>query len=108
NPGSDGRMRPPRCFRCRSALSLLLGAALLYVIAETTPHLVHHLFETEQEPECEFLAVADHATAATAPLLIFVLTLAACGRTEPVPAPRFRLTPVRAPASRGPPSPSLA
>ena len=101
-------MRPPRCSRWRSTLSLLLGAALLYVIAETTPHLVHHLFETDQEPECEFLAVADHATAAIAPLLIFVVTLTACGRMEPARAPRSRLTPVRAPASRGPPPASLA
>src|SRR5262245_37853804 len=101
-------MRPPRSPRWRPTLSLLLGVALLYQIAETTPHLVHHLFETDQEPECEFLAVADHTPAAAAPLLLLVVTLIACGRAGAVPAPRPRLTPARAPASRGPPAPSLA
>jgi hypothetical protein len=41
-------MPPPPLQRCRPRLSLLLCGALLFLIAETTPHLVHHLFETDQ------------------------------------------------------------
>jgi hypothetical protein len=101
-------MPPPPLRRCRPTLSLLLCGAILFLIAETTPHLVHHLFETDQEPECEFLAIADHTPAAAAPLLLFMVALSAFGPTDPDPASRPALAPARRPASRGPPTASLA
>jgi hypothetical protein len=104
----DGSMPPSPLHRCRPRLSLLLCGALLFLIAETTPHLVHHLFETDQEPECEVLVIADHTPAATAPLALFVVALSTSGRTDPAPASRPALAPARRPASRGPPTASLA
>ena len=94
--------------RCHPRLSLLLCGAILFLIAESTPHLVHHLFETDQEPECEVLVIADHTQATAAPLLLFVLALSVCGRTDPVLTSRPPLATGRRPASRGPPTASLA
>jgi hypothetical protein len=101
-------MPPSRLHGRCPRLSLLLCGALLFLIAETTPHLVHHLFETDQEPECEVLVIADHTPAAAAPVLAFVAVLSAGGRTDPAPAARPPLAPGRRPASRGPPAASLA
>jgi hypothetical protein len=101
-------MPSSRPHRCHPRLSLLLCGAFLFLIAETTPHLVHHLFETDHEPECEFLAIADHTPAASAPLLVLVVALSVCGQTDAVPASRPPLATGRRPASRGPPTASLA
>jgi hypothetical protein len=101
-------MRSPRLQRYRLRLSLLLCGALLFLIAETTPHLVHHIFETDQEPECEVLVIAEHTPAAAAPLVLFAAPLSASGRTASDPPSRPSLAPGRRPASRGPPPASPA
>src|SRR5262245_13529997 len=104
----DCPMRPPPLQRYRPRLSVLLCGALLFLIAETTPHLVHHLFQTDQEPECEVLVIADHTPAAAPPLVPFVVALSACGRTVGYRPSRPSLSEIRRPANRGPPPASLA
>ncbi len=101
-------MRPPGLPALRRALLLLLGGWLLVLIAETTPHLVHHLFDTDHDPECEYLAVADHAPAAVTAVLTVAVAVPACGRADPGAPPRPALSPARAPASRDPPTTPLA
>ncbi|HEV8676548.1 MAG TPA: hypothetical protein VGX21_21130 [Methylomirabilota bacterium] len=83
----------PRCRR--RALALLLGGWLVFLAAEAAPHLVHHLFDSEDEAACEFLATADHAPAALAAVDTVQPTLRPA---EPLPL----LGPPRAPASEGP------
>jgi hypothetical protein len=71
--------------------------------AEAAPHLVHHLFDTPDDPPCEFLAAAEHATAAVAALDTAAPTLVparAVGLPTPALAPAGE-TP--GPVSRGPP-----
>src|SRR5262249_2802135 len=44
----------------RRPLGIVLGALLFALVLETTPHLVHHLFEQDEASGCEFLTAADH------------------------------------------------
>ena len=92
----------------RRALAGLLVAWLLCQIAESTPHLVHHLFDADPAPECEYLAIAEHAPAAVASLGIGPVALLACGQPHPVAGPRVAASRLGAPVSRAPPSTPLA
>ena len=47
---------------------MVLAVWIALVAVEAAPHLVHHLFDDDdQAPPCEFLALADHTPGALAP-----------------------------------------
>ncbi len=90
-------MVPHPVGRFRRWLALVLGGWLLVLLAESSPHLVHHLFDSDRDhgQGCGYLATADHAPAALADA-----TPAAPGlwpQTHAVPAP---VTPERSTAAR--------
>ena len=49
------------------AAAMVLAVWMAVVAVEAAPHLVHHLFDDDQAPPCEFLALADHTPGALAP-----------------------------------------
>jgi hypothetical protein len=90
--------QPPRL------LALVLGAWLILLLAESAPHFVHHAFDVDPTPECEYVATADHAPAAVTE----VPPDLAAGRvpTDLVPTPTAERPvglAVRHAASRAPP-----
>jgi hypothetical protein len=85
------------------APAALLTAWLLCLIAELTPHFIHHLFDVDPAPECEYLAAIDHAPAAVAGMVIVPVAVPVRGQPHPVAWPRVVSLHVEAPVSRAPP-----
>lgn len=101
-------MRLPRIARLRPVLSLLLGGWLLVLVAELTPHLVHHLFDPDEDGQCLYLAAADHAPPAVATAVVTLATPPACDRAAPPPATLPGSPVAPSAATRGPPIASRA
>jgi hypothetical protein len=108
--GERGRM-PRGCWirtaRPPVAVALGLTAWWLVMVAETGPHLVHHLFDVDGEVECPFLAAAHDAPAASeTPVLVpRPLPTREAPAVRPQPAPRALSN--RPPGARAPPPPPL-
>ncbi len=98
----------PRIARLRQALALVLASWLLLLTAETGPHLVHHLFDTDEETACGFLAVDQHAPAAIAAPALVPKALPTSEALGLAPRPRCSDSSGPPPASRGPPTTPLA
>ena len=85
----------------RRALAGLVAAWLVFLLAEEGPHLVHHLLDTDGEPDCHFLAAAEHAPPAVGAPAVVPYPVAASARVEERPAGRVTTrshpTPARAP-----------
>lgn len=93
----------------RLALTPLLGGWLLVFLAEASPHLVHHLFDDDDEhAECGYLAAIDHGPADSPVPVVAVPVLPVCGRAEPLSVPLAGSPPPPARATRGPPASPLA
>jgi hypothetical protein len=55
------RLDSPASLARQRAAAAVLAVWIALVAVEAAPHLVHHLFDDDQAPPCEFLALADHA-----------------------------------------------
>jgi hypothetical protein len=91
-------------FSAGRALAALFAAWLLCLIAESTPHFIHHLFDVDPAPECEYLAAIDDAPAVVGAMGIAPVAPPARGRPHRVARRRIAAPHAGAPVSRGPPS----
>ena len=67
-PGRPTSRSGPPAFHSRRAAAVVLAVWIALVAMEAAPHLVHHLFDDDdQASQCEFLALADHTPGALAP-----------------------------------------
>lgn len=90
--------------RARELLAQTLVVWLVVLAGELAPHLVHHAVGAEHEAsDCEFLALADHAPAAVAPLTLPAVGVSPGEPVGLVPEPVHRAAPVPAGFPRAPP-----
>ena len=84
-------------------LALLFGIWLFALVLETAPHLVHHLFDEDEAPACEFLAVADHEPGIVGAPPVVLAGLPARDRAVDRSGPHTPAAAVPAAVSRAPP-----
>lgn len=96
-------MAPHLVARLRRSLALLLGGWLLFLPAESSPHLVHHLLDPDREHDCRHLAAADHAPAALAGAAPALPGFSVQTPAAPAPVTPGRSTAARPAATRAPP-----
>jgi len=93
--------------RLRPLLAAVAAAWLLWLAAESGPHLVHHLFD-DGDVECQLLAVADHATPAIIAVPVVPIAPLRGERVESSATTVARTVTACLVAVRGPPAASLA
>ncbi|HEV8308494.1 MAG TPA: hypothetical protein VGW35_12600 [Methylomirabilota bacterium] len=96
------------CARLRVPLTLVFGGWLVFLVAETGPHLVHHVFDTDEQPACSFLAAADCPSAAGAVLDDVPAPTPSPEPADAAPAAPLLSTSVGPTSTRGPPRAPLA
>jgi hypothetical protein len=103
-------MAPHPVHRLHRSLALILGGWLLFLLAESSPHLVHHLLDPnpDSDHDCSYLAAADHAPAALAEPAPAPHGLGVQAHPAPVPVTAGRSTAARPAATRAPPAARLA
>ena len=89
--------QPPRL------LALVLGAWLILLLAESGPHFVHHAFDVDPEPECDYLGAADHAPAAVTEVPPDLAAWRVPADVVPAPNAGLPVAAVRQAAIRAPP-----
>ena len=94
--------------RWRRTLAPILGGWLLVFLGATAPHLVHHAFDTDEAPECAFLAGAEHGPADIEMAPAIQRPVASGERPTVAVLPLPPAPPARLPSSRSPPVAPLA